>query len=33
MNLWAIVFPCLMYIVSIGAHLSSLRTDGGVVLD
>ena len=28
MNVWAIAFPCLMYLGSVGTHLGSLKTGG-----
>ena len=28
MNLWVVVFPCLMYLASMGTYPSSLQTDG-----
>ena len=30
MNLWVIVFPCLIYLGSVGVHPSSPRTGGGI---
>ena len=28
MNLWVIAFPCIMYLASVGAYLSSLKAGG-----